>query len=252
MKRILIVAAHPDDEILGCSGTVARILEEEKSEAATLILGEGVTSRDKRRDEQRRETEILALKQCMIDANKIIGIEKVFSFDFPDNRFDSVPILDIVKAIEEVKAKFNPNIVFTHFANDMNMDHVITNRALLTATRPMIGETVEEIYAFEILSSTEWNFPLSFLPDYFVDINSTISKKQKAMEMYKSELMNFPHPRSLEGIELNAKYWGMRVGRNECESFKTLRKIWGLGGPPPPPNTKKIYFYVFFFVIFFF
>jgi LmbE family N-acetylglucosaminyl deacetylase len=234
MKRILIVAAHPDDEILGCGGTIARILEEENSEAATVILGEGVTSRDKKRDKQNREPEINTLRQCVIDANRIIGVEKVFFFDFPDNRFDSVPLLDIIKAIEEVKIDFSPNIIFTHFANDMNIDHVITNRAVLTATRPMSDETVKEIYAFEILSSTEWNFPLSFSPDYFVDISSSISKKRNAMETYKSELKNFPHPRSLEGIELNAKYWGMRVGFNKCEVFQTLRKIWGLSTNSPP------------------
>jgi LmbE family N-acetylglucosaminyl deacetylase len=107
----------------------------------------------------------------------------------------------------------------------MNIDHVITNKAVLTATRPTRGEIVQAVYAFEILSSTEWNFPLSFSPDYFVDISSNISTKQKAMEIYKNELRDFPHPRSLEGIELNAKYWGMRVGFDKCEVFKTLRRM---------------------------
>jgi LmbE family N-acetylglucosaminyl deacetylase len=225
MNRILIVAAHPDDEILGCGGTVARFLEDGNAEAAVLILGEGVTSRDKNRERKSREDEINALKQSMLNANRIIGIEKVFSFDFPDNRFDTVPLLDIIKVIEDIKKDFKPNIIFTHFANDMNIDHVITNRAVLTATRPLNEETVREAYAFEILSSTEWNFPLSFSPDYFVDISSTISKKQSAMEIYKTELRDFPHPRSIEGIGINAKYWGMRVGLNKCEAFQTLRKI---------------------------
>ncbi|MDR1628517.1 MAG: PIG-L family deacetylase [Oscillospiraceae bacterium] len=178
------------------------------------------------RKKENRKAESNELKQCMIDANKIIGIEKVFSFDCPGNRFGSVPLLDIVKVIEKVKINFNPNIIFTHFAKDMKLDHVITNRAVLTATRPMSGETVKEIYAFEVLSSTEWNFPLTFSPDYFVDITSTISKKQSAMKIYKNELRDFPHPRSLGGIELNAKYWRIKIGLDKCEAFQMLRKIW--------------------------
>jgi LmbE family N-acetylglucosaminyl deacetylase len=235
MKKILIVAAHPDDEILGCGGTIARILTECTAEATTMILGEGVTSRDITRDRHIRGNEIDTLKEDMIKANKILGIKYVYSFDFPDNRFDTVPILDIVKVIEEVKNKFKPDIVFTHFANDMNIDHVITNKAVLTATRPMKDEITKEIYAFEILSSTEWNFPLKFSPDYFVDISSSISKKQDAMAAYKTELRKFPHPRSLDGIELNAKYWGMRMGLDRCEVFQSLRKIWGT---PPIRDIK--------------
>jgi len=221
-NRIMIVAAHPDDEILGCGGTVARMIEEGAS-AITVILGEGVTSRDKERDSEKRAAELSALKNQIKEANKIIGIEQVYTFDFPDNRFDTVGLLDIVKVIEEIKNDFKPNIVFTHFANDMNVDHSITNRAVLTATRPMVGEPVKEIYAFEILSSTEWNFPLSFAPDFFVEVSNNLDKKIEAMSVYKDELRDYPHPRSLKGIELNGEYWGMRTGLKMAEAFKVLR-----------------------------
>jgi LmbE family N-acetylglucosaminyl deacetylase len=232
MNKILIVAAHPDDEVLGCGGTIARFLSEGNVEVATLILGEGVTSRDKNRDREGREREIAVLKKNIMDANKILGIEKVFSFDFPDNRFDTVALIDIVKVIEEVKQAFMPDIIFTHFAHDMNVDHAITNKAVLTATRPMADECVKEIYAFEVLSSTEWNFPLSFSPDMFVDISTTLVKKQEAMKVYKSELREFPHPRSIEGISLNAKNWGMKIGLPYGEAFQTLRRVLSIIPPP--------------------
>ena len=233
MNKILIVAAHPDDEVLGCGGTVARYLNEGNVEVATLILGEGITSRDKYRDRDSRNIEIESLKKNIINANRILGIEKVFSFDFPDNRFDTVALIDIIKVIEDIKWSFMPDTIFTHFANDMNIDHAVTNKAVLTATRPMHDEPVKEIYAFEILSSTEWNFPLSFSPDMFVDICGTIKKKQEAMGVYKDELRDFPHPRSLEGIALNAKYWGMKLGLKYTEAFQTIRRIMI---PPPPPK----------------
>lgn len=224
-NKILVVAAHPDDEILGCGGTVARMIEE-GSEAVTVILGEGLTSRDRQRDSDNRKEELLELKRQIADANRIIGINQIYSFDFPDNRFDTVPLLDIVKVVEDIKREFRPDVVFTHLADDLNIDHFITNKAVLTATRPMPGETVKELYAFEVLSSTEWNFPLSFLPDYFVRINDTIERKIQAMEIYQSELRDYPHPRSIKAIKLNAEYWGMRTGLGLAESFKTLRKSW--------------------------
>ncbi|MCP4229719.1 MAG: PIG-L family deacetylase, partial [bacterium] len=172
-KKTLIIAAHPDDEILGCGGTAARLVNE-GHDVYTVILGEGITSRDDTRQREKRETEIARLKKQIHDANGIIGVKDVSIYDFPDNRFDSVPLLDIVKVIEAVKDKIKPQVLFTHYENDLNIDHQITYRAVMTATRPQTGETVKEIYAFEVLSSTEWNFPLTFSPDCFFDITGTI------------------------------------------------------------------------------
>ncbi|MBT7507815.1 PIG-L family deacetylase [archaeon] len=222
--KILIVAAHPDDEILGCGATAARFIEE-GNEVYTLILGEGVTSRDVNRDIHKRKSELISLKKEIESANGIIGVKEFFLYDFPDNRFDSVPLLDIVKVIEGVKDKIKPNIIFTHFENDLNIDHQITYKAVITATRPIGKDCVNEIYSFEVPSSTEWNFPNKFSPDVFFDVSETIQKKISAMAEYNSELKDFPHPRSLEGIKLIARYRGLNVGKKFVESFKCVRKI---------------------------
>jgi LmbE family N-acetylglucosaminyl deacetylase len=224
MKKVLIISSHPDDEVLGCFGTVARLIKE-GYEAYTLILGEGKTSRDEQRIVENKKNEIEVLNTEIQKANNIIGIKKVFIESFPDNRFDSVDLLDIIKVISKVKEEVQPDIIFTHFENDLNIDHRITYQAVLTATRPMEYESVKEIYSFEILSSTEWNYPLSFSPDTYFDISDTIDLKLKAMKEYASELCKYPHPRSLEGINLNAKYQGMRVGKKYVEAFKSVRII---------------------------
>ena len=223
-KKILIVAAHPDDEVLGCFGAVAKLITQ-GYEAYTLILGEGKTSRDERRIVENKTDEIMILNSEIQKANDVIGIKKVFVESFADNRFDSVDLLDIVKVISKVKEEIQPSIIFTHFENDLNIDHSITYKAVLTATRPMEGESVKEIYSFEVLSSTEWNYPLSFSPDIFFDISETIDLKTQAMIAYNSELRQYPHPRSIEGIKLNAKYHGMRVGKKYVEAFKSVRVI---------------------------
>ena len=223
-KRILIVAAHPDDEVLGCFGTVARLIDE-GYEAFTLILGEGKTSRDDSRKIEDKKNEIMLLQNEILQANKTIGIKEVFIENFPDNRFDSVDLLDIVKVIEKLKNDIKPEIVFTHYEKDLNIDHRITCQAVLTATRPMVDESVKTIYSFEILSSTEWNYPLSFAPDTYFDITDTIDLKITAMQKYRSELRTYPHPRSLEGIKLNARYQGMRIGKEYAEAFKLIRDI---------------------------
>jgi len=223
-KKILIVVAHPDDEVLGCFGTVARLIKE-GYDAYTLILGEGKTSRDEKRIVEERKEDIELLNSEILNANNTIGIKKIFIESFPDNRFDSVDLLDIIKVISKVKEEVMPDMIFTHYENDLNIDHQITYKAVITATRPMADECVKEIYSFEILSSTEWNYPLTFSPDIFYDISDTIKLKVEAMKMYHSELCEYPHPRSIDGIKLNAKYQGMRVAKNYVEAFKNIRMI---------------------------
>jgi LmbE family N-acetylglucosaminyl deacetylase len=155
----------------------------------------------------------------------MIGVSKVFSFDFPDNRFDSIPLLDIIKKIEEIKKQVKPDVIFTHFRNDLNIDHKKTYEAVITATRLMKDETVKTIYSFEVLSSTEWNYPITFSPNVFFDISYTIDKKINAMECYENEIRRFPHPRSIETIQSNAQTWGSKIGCKYAEAFELVRSI---------------------------
>ncbi len=219
-----MVAAHPDDEVLGCGGTVAR-LTNDGCEVYTLILGTGIAARYGNGDAEKIKSKIEELKKQAHAANEIIGVKEVFFHDFPDNRFDTVALLDLVKVIEQVKEDIKPDMVFTHYAGDLNIDHQITYKAVLTATRPLSEETVRQIYSFEVLSSTEWNYPMTFSPDVFFDISSTLDTKLKAMSEYKSELREFPHPRSLQAIKLSAEYWAIQVGLRYIEAFKAVRII---------------------------
>lgn len=220
-RRILIVAAHPDDEVLGCGGTVARMVNE-GCRAYTLILGEGVASRD---GVKNKAAKIAQLKKQATKANKILGVSETHLLDFPDNKFDAAPLLDVVKAVEKIKNRIRPDIVFTHYVRDLNIDHRVAFQAVITATRPCPGEGVKEIYSFAVPSSTEWNYPVSFFPEIFFDIKDTINLKLKALAEYRGELKAFPHPRSLEGVKLNAQYRGSQVGLTHAEVFKVIRQV---------------------------
>lgn len=221
---ILVVAAHPDDEILGCGGTMAR-LANEGAKVYTLLLGHGIAARHDNLDKTEYQGQVTKLKKCMDNANRAIGVQEVFSFDFPDNKFDTVALLDIVRTVEKIKNKIKPDVIFTHYEKDLNIDHRITYEAVITAARPLPDETVKEIYSFEVLSSTEWGYPLSFSPNVFFNISETIDIKMKAIGEYKLELREFPHPRSLKAAELNAKTWGAKTGLEYAEAFMAVRVL---------------------------
>ena len=223
-RSILLVFAHPDDEVLGCGATVAK-MSAAGFAVSTLILGEGKTSRfDSSSDVK---DELAQLSGEMIAANKKIGVTDLFTANFPDNKFDSVPLLDIVKKIEEVKMQVRPSIIFTHHFGDMNVDHQQTYRAVLTATRPMTDECVADIYACEVPSSTEWNFEpgKQFTPNVFVDVADTIDIKVDAMREYASELRDWPHPRSLKHIKDLAALRGVSCGLSYAEAFVLVRSV---------------------------
>ena len=224
MKNILIIAAHPDDEMLGCGGTIVKKIKEGFT-AYSLILGEGITGRDNKREPERRKSELRNLKDQSLKANKALGIHSVQFMDLPDNRFDSIPLLDIVKSIEKSIRRIKPEIIYTHFRNDLNIDHQIAYKCVITATRPSITNYIKEIYSFEISSSTENNFPLSFSPNTFSDISKYLPKKIKALSYYKNEMKPYPHPRSLKSVTLTAKGWGIKYGLNYAEAFEVVRLI---------------------------
>lgn len=198
--NILIVASHPDDEVLGCGGVITKYVEKGDN-VYCLILGKGRGIEAK-------------------EASDILGIKKTFFFDFPDQRYDSIPLLDIIQIIEKVKEEVKPEIVFTHSSGDLNLDHQITQKAVLTAFRPQPKENVKEIYGFEVLSSTEWGS--GFKPNVFFDITKEFEKKIKALKAYDSEMREYPHPRSYEGVEVLAKKRGMTVGVEKAEAFELL------------------------------
>lgn len=219
------MAAHPDDEVLGCGGTVARLSNE--GDVWICILGEGVTSRYNS-SQTVPETELVNLKSQAKHAGNIIGAKDVIFSSLPDNKFDTVPMLEIVKILEDLLDDVRPDVVYTHHPGDLNVDHSLTFRAVMTATRPMIGETVREVYTFEIASSTDWAFQsLSrpFNPNTFVDISKTIDLKIEAMESYSGEIRSFPHPRSSDALRASAKRWGAIVGVESAEAFELIRSV---------------------------
>ncbi|WP_167955986.1 PIG-L deacetylase family protein [Anaerosporobacter faecicola] len=225
MNKILVVVAHPDDEVLGVGATVARYVEKGDI-VQCLILGEGQTSRFNNRDTVDKDI-IDKLHADTLEAAKYVGYSKVDFANLPDNRFDQVELIDVVKLVEAKINEFRPNIIYTHHFGDLNIDHQYTYHAVITATRPMKDCCVKEIYTFETLSSSEWNFGLkqSFEPNVFIDISKYIEHKKKAMQCYKTELCQYPHPRSEDGIELLAKYRGLIVGKSYVEAFQCIRKI---------------------------
>jgi LmbE family N-acetylglucosaminyl deacetylase len=224
--NILCVAAHPDDEVLGAGATLARLAKEGHA-VSIAILGEGLTSRFARREEA-DAAELQALHQCARKAAALLGAKDVSLHGLPDNRFDSVPLLDIVKIVEAVVAKVQPQVIYTHCGGDLNIDHVAAHRAVLTATRPMKGGPVREILSFEVPSSTEWafqQFEPAFRPNVFVDAAATLETKIQAMAVYESEMKPFPHPRSRDALTALSRYRGSMSGLDAAEAFELIRKI---------------------------
>ena len=227
MKTILVIAAHPDDEVLGCGGSIAKHVHD-GDEVHVLILAEGVTSRDDTRDREGREKDITKLKDMANEAHKILGTSSTKLLDFPDNRMDSVDLLDVIKVIENEINEINPEIIYTHHSNDLNVDHRITHQAVLTACRPYPDQSVKKIYCFEVPSSTEWQTPISvppFIPNTFVDISSTIDNKLEALKAYESEMKPWPHSRSIKAVEYLARWRGASAGFEAAEAFSLSRNL---------------------------
>ncbi len=217
----LIIAAHPDDELLGVGGTVAK-LTEEGVQAYCLILGQGALSRDAGTE---KEAELLE-KQAK-EAGDIIGFKKIFFARFPDNAFDTVSLLQITKFVEKIIEEIKPQVVYTHHEYDLNIDHRLTFQAVLTACRPCNTFCPKELYTFETLSSTEWQSKdhKQFEPTVYTAISGTIEKKIQALSCYAGEMRNHPHSRSLEGVRILAKYRGLEAHLPYAEAFRLIRKI---------------------------
>ena len=219
MSKVLVIAAHPDDEVLGCGGTIAR-LASEGSHVEILILGEGATSRD---DGGRAEVE--RLQADARAAAQVMGAANVRFASLPDNQFDTIPLLDVIKEIESVIEEVQPEVVYTQHGGDLNVDHQITFRAVMTAVRPMKGRSVRALYAYEVASSTEWafqKFEPVFRPTCFVDISETLEQKIEAMAAYEGESRSAPHPRSPEVLRAMATVRDSAAGLKAAEAFETI------------------------------
>ena len=224
---VLVVAAHPDDEVLGCGGTIARHADA-GDQVRVLIVAEGATSRQQQRDRNQASDELSALSQAAQKAGAILGANGVELLDLPDNRLDSLDRLDLIKQIEERISRHQPQVVCVHHAGDVNIDHRRLHEAVVTACRPTPGQPVRRLLSFEVASSTEWQPPGSapaFEPNWFVDISAQWLRKREALEAYASEMRSWPHARSIQAVEHLARWRGAQVGVEAAEAFCLLRQL---------------------------
>ena len=224
---ILVVAAHPDDEVLGCGASVAKWAKA-GNEVHVVILAEGATSRDATRNPEARIEELSTLAKAAQSAGEILGVTSVRLFNFPDNRMDSVDRLEVIKIGEEQIELVKPETVVTHHYGDINIDHQITHQAVVTACRPQPRESVRRLLVFEVPSSTEWQPPNTspvFRPNWFEDVSKTLERKLQALEIYAEEMRTWPHSRSLQAVEHLARWRGSSVGYEAAEAFMLLREL---------------------------
>jgi LmbE family N-acetylglucosaminyl deacetylase len=222
--NVLVIVAHPDDEVLGAGGIIAKHTKK-GDKVKVIFLATGISSRfEGKKTTNVIKKKIVKLQKDAKKALKILGVTNCTFYKFPDNKMDSVPLLDIVKVIENEIKIIKPKRIFTHHREDLNIDHRTVFNATLTACRPIEG-IVDEIISFEVPSSTEWNYPVTFNPNYFVNIEKELDKKIKAMKAYKNEIKDFPHPRSAKYLEHNCFRWGSVSGNHCAEAFEIIRKI---------------------------
>lgn len=221
-KRILVVAAHPDDEISGSGGTIA--LHTRAGDSVTIVIvceGESL----------RYGKEGVGQRLYMKRAAKKIGVSDVRLLDFPDQKLDTFTLTEIISPLEQIVREVKPNIVYTHHANDINLDHQLLFKAILVATRPT-EKFIETIYSFDAASSTEWAYPRTFIPDTWIDISETLDIKLAAFSCYKNELRPYPHTRSIKSLRFRAKAWGNQVCVDAAEAFMTVRSVFRDGQTP--------------------
>ena len=220
-KKIIVVAAHPDDEVLGCAGTIAKHVAQGDT-VHSVFMSDGVISRlDSSKIKLKRR---LKASQSV---QSLLGISSTHYLNFPDNSMDSVSLLEIVQKLEPIINKIKPSVIYTHSYGDLNIDHQLTHAAVMTACRPVPDSTIREIYGFEVISSTEWTAPQQsrFVPTFFVNITKFLPTKIKALKLYKEEMRPSPHSRSVKHAKVLAQHRGYTVGVNMAEAFEVYRII---------------------------
>ena len=226
MRSVLILAAHPDDEVLGCGGTIAK-LSDGGVDVHVAFLADGVFSRIGN-DRATQQLQLNARRIAAKKACEILGIRSVTFGDFPDNQLDTISLLEIIQAVELIIDRHKPDTVFMHHFGDLNIDHRRLHEAAVTACRPQSGHSVKTILSYEVPSSTEWQLPgngPAFTPNWFVDITDTLHRKLTALEVYSDELRPWPHPRSLKAVEHLASWRGASVGVDSAEAFILGRQL---------------------------
>lgn len=220
--KILIIAAHPDDEIYGMGGTIAK-LTSEGNECYSLIITEGCTT------QYPGKNEIISEKQTEAKrANAIIGIQKVLFGNLPDMQLDHIQHISINQVIEKAIELIRPKCVYTHFYGDVNKDHQAVYASTLVAVRPVVGQCVKELYCYQVPSSTEWSPCINkhrFMPNVFVDITKYAEQKEKAIMAYNTEIREYPHPRSIEAVKKYDEALAITVGLKRAEALMLLRKV---------------------------
>jgi LmbE family N-acetylglucosaminyl deacetylase len=222
-RTVLVCVAHPDDEVLGCGGTMARHVEA-GDVVHVIFVADGISSRQG----LSAEHALVERRQAAENAARILGSEKPHYLDYPDQRLDTIPLLDITQTIEALLATIRPDLIYTHHGDDLNADHRLVSEATMTAVRPLPGQPVAAVYGFETLSSTEWVFHsrgTAFRPNRFIGIETTLKKKLDALRAYQAEMRAFPHPRSYETVEMLARLRGSTVGLAAAEAFTVLREV---------------------------
>jgi len=221
---MMVIAAHPDDELLGCGGSLAK-WKKQGHDIKIIIAGEGHSSRDNVKNLKKK---IIELKKQSVTASKILGINKIINLGLPDNNFNKIDFLKFIKLIEKNIFNYKPEIILTHHYGDLNKDHRLLYEAVITACRPKPNFFVKKIMTFETLSSTDWQINTNeniFKPNYYEDITDFLKLKIKSLETYKSEIEKWPHTRSLQNIENLAKLRGSSVGLKAAEAFEIIRQI---------------------------
>ncbi|NWJ20963.1 PIG-L family deacetylase [Marine Group I thaumarchaeote] len=233
--NILIIAAHPDDEVLGMGGTIAKHTSQHDT-VSIIYMATGITGRRElseseyeiknipKKIQEDWQKEIGKLRQDANKSARLLKVKNVKFFDFPDNEMDGIHLLKVVKVIEKEIKTAKPDRIYTNHYGDLNVDHKVVYNATLVACRPT-NFPVKEILSFEVLSSTEWSYPYNFNPNYFINIEKYLGKKIKAMELFVNEIRKFPHPRSSENIKHVARRWGSVSGFNAAEAFELIRRL---------------------------
>ena len=214
-ERVLCVVAHPDDETLCCGAALAKHFKA-GDDVSILVLADGVMSRINPDDIEERYG--MFLRAC-----RILGADDVWRCTYPDNQMDHFPLLRVVKDIEPHIDRVKPTIIYTHWHGDLNIDHQVVSRAVITACRPLPGSTVKCIFMGECPSSTEWG--TGFAPNWFEDVRETFDTKLAAMACYTTELRDYPHPRSIEAIRSLAQWRGASAGVLLAEAFMLARAV---------------------------